>query len=141
MSITFGSVGDIIGVCQLVQSAVIALKDSAGSSAQFQELSRTLAKLTTALSEVAKLESSQRDSIDTTSVLSILEQFNTSLTRFLSTTRKYEPSLREGGTGNVIKDSYRKLRWPSQKEDVERFQRDIGSLLAALQVVLSTVGM
>ena len=32
MSVTFGSVGDIIAICQIVQSVVKALGDSQGSA-------------------------------------------------------------------------------------------------------------
>ena len=55
MAITFGSVGDIIVVCQIVQSIVKALDDSRGSASEFRQLMRSLSSLAQALQQTQEL--------------------------------------------------------------------------------------
>jgi hypothetical protein len=51
-SFTFGSVGDIIAICQIRQSTVSALNDARGSAAEYQVLGRSLANLFVILENV-----------------------------------------------------------------------------------------
>lgn len=64
MSVTFGSVGDIISVCLIVKDLVDALDKSRGSSAEYQAVIRELWSLDRALLQVAMLSKTCEDCIE-----------------------------------------------------------------------------
>ncbi|KAI4261493.1 MAG: hypothetical protein L6R42_003307 [Xanthoria sp. 1 TBL-2021] len=86
MSITFGSVGDIVSVCMLIKGLVKCLDDSRGSSTEYQAVIREIHSLDHALLEVALVTLSNQGSREMSSlkstVLSIAAQCEKSVTAY-----------------------------------------------------------
>ncbi|KAF6803827.1 hypothetical protein CPLU01_16091 [Colletotrichum plurivorum] len=82
VGLSFGSVGDIIAVCQLIVELSKALDDATGSAAHYREIRNELDDFVSLLMQVSD--------------------------RLLL---KYHPSLAPGGSGNVFKDAAKKLQF------------------------------
>ncbi|KAG9383509.1 hypothetical protein A1F94_005420 [Pyrenophora tritici-repentis] len=99
MSVTFGSVGDIISVCLLVKDLVTALDKARGSKAEYQAAIRDLWILERVLLEI-ELITKQHGSEATPELRSLWETANQAVSRcvrlisdFLARIRKYKTAF------------------------------------------------
>lgn len=123
-----------------------ALHDSDGASAQYQQLSRELWALDRALLKIELL--SRRTDISTElnalrhSARRVVEQCKECLERFLTKAQNFEISLREGGSGNKLRDAAKKIRWAlTQTDELARFRAEINGHSSSLNMLLITASM
>ena len=145
MSITFGSVGDIISICNLIKGLVTSLDDSRGSSAEYQAVIRELHSLDHALLEVEIVFLSNQGSEEMFSlqltVLGIAAQCEKCITAFREEIKCYKRTLQPRGSGSVLKDSMMKLRWPSEKERLAKFRTEIIAHCLSINMLLASAGV
>ncbi len=101
-----GSLGDIIALSIIIKDLVKALDESRGSSAEYQESIRKLWALNRVLREVEMLCRTRENTVELNALREtmhcIANQSRQSIEAFLKNVRKFEPSLREGGSGNSM---------------------------------------
>ena len=143
---TFGSVGDIIAVCLLIKDLVKTLDESRGASAEYQEIIRELWVLERALLEVEMLSRTYENTVEL-NALSVAarraaDACRASIETFLEKIRGYGQSLRDGGSGNVLKDASKKIKWQtSQKDDLTRFRAEINAHSTSINMLLMTASV
>ena len=135
-ALTFGSVGDIIALCEIVANVVEALSESRGSSAQYQELITELFSLSQALESVDELALVHHAIQNAGRLRNALGLCHKCLDVNLRTIQKYQRSLRAGGSGKSVTDVFRKLRWQSHQDDVLKFRREISLHVNAVNIIL-----
>jgi hypothetical protein len=115
MPVTFGSVGDIISVSILVKDLIAALDNAQGAASEYQSLIRELSSLDRALLQVDILSRSFESSIEMNALCATAQQTvencRSSMNSFLQGIRKYETSLRTGGSGSLAVDVTRDAKW------------------------------
>ena len=125
-SFTFGSFGDIITLCGMVNQAVVSLSDSCGAVAQFHDLLNEISSLSTALSS-SKLLLEQNPSLREHSGLqSVLSDCSRCLETFLNKMKSFEILGQDKGKAHLMK-TYKKLRWPAQKVSLRLFWKFLPS--------------
>jgi hypothetical protein len=147
MPVPFGfSIGDCISVCILIKDIIRALDTSCGSSAESQEVIRELWALDRALLEVVNLA----QSFETTVELNALshaarrtaEQCKSCIERFLGRIKEYEGALREGGSGNKLKDVKGKVSWAlCGREQLAKFMAEINGHSSEINMLLITASV
>ncbi len=145
-SVTFGSVGDIITICIIIKDLVKALDDSKGSSAQYQEVIRELWALDRVLLEVELLwrtcESTNELKALRETAHRMADQCRRSIEAFLEKVEKYRPSLRNGGSGSVLRDATMKIRWQvSHADELTKFRAEINAHCSAINMLLLTASV
>ncbi|KAL8917160.1 MAG: hypothetical protein Q9208_008129 [Pyrenodesmia sp. 3 TL-2023] len=146
MSVTFGSVGDIISVCILIKGLVKCLDDSRGSSSEYQAVIRELHSLDHALLEVELLFLSSQGSTEFASLqetaLSIAARCEKCISDYREKVKKYRRSLQHGGSGSFFKDSVMKLKWgPSEKEILDKFRAEIIAHCLSINMLVASAGL
>ena len=146
MPVSCGSVGDVIAVCQLVKDLIAALNDCRGSSGEFNELVKELQSLARALHEVnvlaTKHEGTQELYALVEAARAAAQGCRESINRMLKRVRRYQDSLRLGGSGNAFKDTARKVQWRIlEKEEVDRFRAEVTAHANSLNIVLISASM
>ena len=141
-----GSLGDVIALSLLVNDLVTALDDTRGSATEYQEVMRELWALDRALLEVEQLSINCGQAIQINALRQTSKQIalqcRESIDAFLTRIKRYQASLREGGSSNVIKDIYWKLHWKvSHKDDLQKFRTVINGQVSSLNTLLATSGM
>ena len=71
--------------------------------------------------------------------LRIAEQCTDRIKEFMGHIYKYKTSLREGGSGNCLKDGIKKLRWQFEKEKILRFSGEIIRHNMSLNILLNAM--
>ena len=143
---TFGSVGDIISLCIIIKDVVKALDESKGASGQYQEIFRELWALDRVLLEVELLWRTCEETVELNALRvtshRMVDQCRSCIETFLETTRKYRSSLREGGSGNRLRDTARKLQWQVlHSEEVNKFRAEINAHCSAISMLLITASV
>jgi acylphosphatase len=147
MSITYGSIGDIIGISLLVKDVLPTLDDARGSAAEYQAAKRGLRCFDRALLQVEQLKASTNETPQLRKLYAEVEQVakegRVCLEEFHDRVRKYGKRLDGDGSGNLLKDTVRKLEWrvAGKAEEVEKFQKQISAYTQALTLLLTTAGM
>lgn len=146
MNITFGSVGDIISVCILIKDLIDALNDSRGSSAEYHELIRELWSLDRALLQVDLFCRTQGQSEELFQICDAARQTvkhcQDSLQDLFKKMKKYNSSLKERGSGKMMKDVAMKVRWQaSEQKTIRKFRTTIAAHCEALHMLLATVNV
>ena len=115
-AVTFGSIGDIIAVCQLAVQLGRALSDAAGSAIRYQELRADLNTFANILMQVVatyeqrdfspymiQLDVATKEVVDDCAVLiqEVLDRLQA----------RYGSSLAPSGTGSKMKDTYKKTEF------------------------------
>ncbi|KAL9089679.1 MAG: hypothetical protein Q9159_002407 [Coniocarpon cinnabarinum] len=141
MPVTCGSVGDIIALTKLIKELVEALNDSRGAAHDFRKLVRQLQSLGSVLQEVHLLLCRHEPSpgLDAlrASTIRVAAGCQESAEEFLAQVRKYQQSLREGGSGRKIVDGVRKVQWRLlKKEDAQAFQSQLLAQTSSLQTLV-----
>ncbi|PMD12774.1 hypothetical protein NA56DRAFT_586661, partial [Hyaloscypha hepaticicola] len=130
----------------LIKDVVRALDSARGSSSEYQEVMRELWALDRALLEVANLA----QSFETTVELNALsratrraaEQCKTCMEGFLGKIKRYEIALREGGSGNMVRDVKDKVGWAlCHQEHLKRFRAEINGHSSAINMLLITASV
>ncbi|KAH8819392.1 hypothetical protein F5884DRAFT_10370 [Xylogone sp. PMI_703] len=143
MPIGIGSIGDIISVCLLAKDLVEALNNSRGAAKEYQEIIRELWGLERALLQIDLLSrtcdtSPELNALNETARRSA-EDCRLSIASFLQKVKKYEPSLRENGSGNLFRDTSRKIQWQMmQSGDLSKFRAEIGAHSQSISMLLAT---
>jgi hypothetical protein len=144
MSITFGSVGDILSVCLIVKDLVAALDNSRGSSAEYREVIRELWGLDRALLEVDLLSRTSESTIELNALFNTArkaaDDCRKCISSFLKKIKKYGPSL-EGGSKNFLKDTAMKIKWVSRKDDLVKFRAEVNAHSSSINMLLATASM
>ena len=71
--------------------------------------------------------------------LRIAEQCTDRIKEFMGHIYKYKTSLREGGSGNCLKDGIKKLKWQFEKERIMRFCGEIIRHNMSLNILLNAM--
>ena len=119
-SITFGSVGDIIAICQVIVTTVTALSSSRGASVEYRALINELWGLAQAL-EATKSLLEQRSQLLGPPLQSqgrlriALQNCRECLERELESIQKFSTSMSNAGPTKSAKDAFWKVRWLGHK--------------------------
>lgn len=115
---TFGfSVGDILGGASLACQLCNALSATRGSARDYQQLIAELNAVHKVLIQVEQLRvSNQLAQATLNALLFITNAANEAMEVFLVDHKAYAESLKQGGSGNLLKDGWRKGRWALQME-------------------------
>lgn len=137
-----GSLGDIIVLSTIIKDLIKALDESRGSSAEYQESVRKLWALNQVLQEVKTLCGMRERTAELQALCEtmhrVANQARQSIEPFLNVVRKFEPSLREGGSGNSIRDASRKTQWRiSHSDDLSKFWTEIEVYCSLLSLLTS----
>ena len=146
MPVTCGSVGDIIAVSLLVKDLVSALNDCRGSSGEFKEVLRELQSLERALLEdnvlANKHEATQELHALVEAARAAAQGCRQSIDCMLQRVRRYQESLRSGGSGNLLKDGARKVQWKIvERDEIDRFRAEVAAHANSLNIVLISASM
>jgi hypothetical protein len=146
MPITFGSVGDIITLSLLIKDLIKCLDGSRGSSAEYQIVVRELWSLDHALLEVEVLFRSLDHSMQLNALKGTAnrcaEECRKCITAFAEQIKKYQGNLRNGGSGNFLKDATSKVHWQlSEKEKLAKFRTEINAHCMSINLLLTTTGV
>ena len=118
-SITFGSVGDVISICQIVIRTVTALSKSHGSAFEYRNLIDELYSLSQGLEAVKSLlEQDSAQTHHSGRLRAVLDACQRCLERELESIRRFESSLGWGASSKRRwsgKNVFRKLQWQSRK--------------------------
>jgi hypothetical protein len=142
MSVGFGfSVGDFLAALNLVGTVIDALREASESGAAYRDLLTELFALETALLHVKRLDLDEGQRTEKLVALrQAAVQCQRTIDQFWNKIQKYQPHLRDGGTGSRIKDSWVKIKWAvCKKDDIERFRADLRGHTGALEVLLLAV--
>ena len=119
-SVTFGSVGDIIAICQVISTTINALSASRGSAVEYQALLNELASLEQAVEAAKSLL--EKPSAPQASLLQYEEQLGIalqscreSLDHELAQIQKFSKSLGKSALTQSAKINFWKLRWLGHK--------------------------
>jgi hypothetical protein len=143
MSVGFGfSVGDFLAALKLVGTVIDALREASESGAAYRELLDELFALETALLHVKRLDLDDEQRTQKIAVRQAAAQCQRTIDKFWEKIQKYQPHLRNGGTGSRIKDSWVKIKWAvCKKDDMERFKADLRGHTGAIEVLLLAIQM
>jgi hypothetical protein len=116
---SFGfSVGDFVAGAQLAYTLCRALSDANGSAKEYRELIAQLDVVHKVLLQVDQLRASNQLAQSTVNTLLFtVNCANETMGSFLDQNQAYQESLKAGGSGNPVKDVYRKVKWPIHMPD------------------------
>lgn len=141
-----GSLGDVIAVSLLARDLARALDDTRGSATEYQQVIQELWAFDQALHEVEHLSANCGQAVranalcQTTTGMAL--QCRGSIDAFLTVIKRYQASLRKGGSGNVLRDTYWKVHWKvSQKDELQKFRAIISGQVSMLNMLLATTAM
>lgn len=139
--IPFGvSVGDFISGINLVRNLIKALEDTAGSSAEYRDLIKELYSLERALLEVKHLDLDESQHTQSVALQQAAIQCQHTIDEFLQKLRKFQPSLRTGGSRSPWRDGLLKVEWALyKKEDVQKFRAQLHGHTASINMLLMTL--
>ena len=135
-----GSVGDIIAVAEVALKVAKALKDNRGSACEYRDIIRGLSGIEKSLIELNTL----CRSLDRTATYSQLadsikqevESCRTLVEECKKRIEKFDKALKEGGSGNKMKDVYHKIHWRiSQKDFVSEFTQRLQTRIQAINLL------
>ncbi len=110
---SFGfSVSDIINGASLALKLYESLSSSKGSAQEYKELVAELNVVHKVLVQVEQLRATNQLAQATlNAVLFIVNAANEAMEIFLVDYDGYRESMNPGGSGNILKDSYKKSKW------------------------------
>ncbi|KAH6617481.1 hypothetical protein F5144DRAFT_393368 [Chaetomium tenue] len=143
MSVGFGfSVGDFLAALNLVSTVIDALRDASASGAAYRELLAELFALETALLHVKRLDLDDGQRTEKIALRQVAAQCQRTIDKFWDKMQKYQPHLRDGGTGSRVKDSWVRVKWAvCRKDDMEQFKADLRGHTGSIQLLLLAVQM
>ena len=122
------------------------MNSSRGSAAEYQEITRELWGLERVLLQVDLLSRTCNDSLELNALHETArrtaEDCRRCIADFLKKIKKYEPNLREAGSGSFIRDASRKIQWQvMQSSDVSKFRAEIGAHSQSISMLLATLSV
>jgi hypothetical protein len=141
---TFGSLGDIITVIQIVRQVIGALSDSTGSSRDYQNLichleslHRTLLEVDQAIGRSTGNGAQKLPRPTENAIRREVSLCNSIIKELLAKIEKYRTRLRKGGLESMMKDSRRKIGWQFfKKEDLVSFMTRLEAHTSAIDTLL-----
>jgi len=142
---TFGfSVGDFIACLNLIREVAQALNDSKGSSSEYQSLFQTLASLQQTLAYVEQIylqwdtpaASSAYGKPATAMINGIVferQKCKQLMESFLKSSQPYTDAFVKE-RGRAIVRNWRKVTWLFQREEVNKFEKELQRHLQALRI-------
>lgn len=164
-SFSFGSVGDIIALCQIAVELGRALNDTRGSAKEYQYLQQDLFDFVNVLGQVLhhiEVQGRSTNINDSSQVIAAYQQYQSSpwmqglgqvvqnvvgqCTTVLegardSWLRKYGTYLRTNGSGNWAKDAYKKITWRWEKQHVDSFREELRKHTQRLGLLVTLTSM
>lgn len=132
---SFGfSVGDFLAGAKLIADLTRALSASKGASMEYQQLILDLQVVETTLVQIDQMRlASQLNTSALNALCWIAQSTATSIADFMQRTKKYQESLSAKGSGNKVKDLWKKVGWtmykPAEIRSLQqRLQLDLGSI-------------
>ena len=146
LSATFGSFGDIISLCIIIKDLCKALDQSQGSSTEYREIIAELWVLDDVLVQAQIVCEGYERSDELEALYFTLcrsaHQCRHSIKNFHKKVKKFGPSLRESGSGNIVRDAARKIQWQVfQSHELTKFRAEIIAHCSSLNMLLTTTGM
>jgi len=141
MSFGFG-VGDFVAVGTLIFKIGTTLRESSGSSAQYQELVLRFDCFEKLLKTVHNQITGSQLPPSTVRAIGVhVSRCEPLLQKFNKTTEKYKSSLSQGGSGKKFKDNWRKIGWGMYKRDeIMELYDGLGMQIDAIRLLLSCHG-
>src|SRR3569833_492205 len=129
------SAGDVIAIVTLVRDVLRTLSNTKGSVAEFAHLTDELGSLEDALLLAGKLPAIERKKQH--SLRRVLGRCRFVIETFADDLDKYQPYLRDGGSGNRAKDMIKRIQFGLTKsEDISRFRWRLHQHLQSLQLII-----
>ena len=135
---TFGfSVSDFIAAINLVKDLIDALKDSGGASDHFLAVIRELQEVENALQGVRQLKEKLGSYPQQAALEQAAVQCRYCIDEFLKTIARFQPRLRLGGSGKMLRDSLRKIQWAlCRKKDAQAFVATLHGHRSSITILL-----
>ena len=135
-----GSVGDIIAVAELALKIAKALKDNGGSAYEYRDIIRGLLGIEKPLIELnilcRSLDRTTTYSQLADSIKQEVEDCRMLVEECRKRIEKFDRALREGGSGNKMKDVYHRIQWRiSQKDFVLEFTQRLQTRVQAIDLL------
>ncbi|KAI9692915.1 MAG: hypothetical protein M1822_004910 [Bathelium mastoideum] len=140
MPVPFGiSIGDFIALINVTVTIVNALKDSTGSTKEYQDVVRELESLSLALINVRDIKTDRTEL--KAALTSVVSNCGRTVQDFLNKIRRFEVSLGTPGCSRrKFRDGLRKIQWALySKDDIRSFQMELYSHTASLNILLTQV--
>jgi hypothetical protein len=143
-ALTFGSVGDIISVCLLVNDLVTTLGDSRGSVSEYQDMIRDLRYVQELLYTLNGLAAACDLKNHEYLILGVTarqkaKDLKELVEPFYEKVKKYDERLTKPGSRNALADVYWKVDWRLRhKEAVARFRSELQGRRMAISAILMT---
>jgi len=141
LALTFGAIGDFLSIALLIKDIASALDESRGSAKAYRGLIDEITQLHRALEQVDHIYQgpdipsglSDLISIAQTTVSQVRETLKAFHGRIC---KKYGDSLAEGGSGNIFKDSAKRIQFKLEEKDVANFRTELSGHRMSLELFL-----
>ncbi|KAE8138588.1 hypothetical protein BDV38DRAFT_292185 [Aspergillus pseudotamarii] len=136
---SFGfSVGDFLAGAQLAHKLCQSLSYAKGASKEFQDLTRELFTTHRVLLQVEQLRACNQLTQSTlNAILFLAAGINEAMEEFMMGWDHYRDSLQRGGSGNRIKDIFRKGKWSiSMDSEVDKLRNALRTNMLSLSVLV-----
>ncbi|OIW29088.1 hypothetical protein CONLIGDRAFT_633272 [Coniochaeta ligniaria NRRL 30616] len=146
-ALTFGSVGDIIAVCGLAVELSKALSSARGSAKEYQVLRKDLDQFVQVLMQVIATYEQFEDSPSLESLRhvakAVVDECGILIGEVLHELReRYGDSLQPGGSGNRVKDAYKKVEFSVRERDrVQLLQESLSKAIGRLGLLSSCAAL
>lgn len=131
---------DFVDAIQLVRTVAKALAESSGAGSQYRGVIAALNSLEAALEQVKATEN--LPAAQAAALQQAASRCEETFEHFLTKIKKYEPSLKLGGSLKKWKDALRKVQWTlNTKDELTRFQAEIQGHAMAIQILLTAAHM
>lgn len=141
---TFGSFGDILAITQLLRGIITALSDSRGASAEYQNLIVQLRAFADVLSSVYDTifdPNSGHPPLSAHTMRSLRKELDGCRSQLQSVQKRihgYQKSLRQGGSGSRMRDSWRKIGWGLfTSGDIAYMRSELTERIARINTLIS----
>ena len=137
MSFGYG-VGDVIAVATLVTKIARSLRETTGSSQDFQNLVLRFDTFGQLLNTVQQIKSGQLPQSAVSAICTHVANSKPLLRKFDETTERYKRSLSGAGSGKRLQDSWRKIGWGLYKrQEILELSDGLAKEIDAIQLLLS----
>ena len=138
---SFGSVGDFIAISILIKDVINALDDAQGSSAEYRQIIMEMLSLEKSFLQVGIMcqtpDPLPKLVVIYIQVRRITDQCKECIQKLLDRLYKYTLSLREGGSGDRIRDGINKIKFKFEKDKIMTFHQEILTHSVALTTLLN----
>ncbi|KAL8815701.1 MAG: hypothetical protein Q9191_008433, partial [Dirinaria sp. TL-2023a] len=138
-----GSLGDIVALSLVIKDLIKALDESKGSSAQYQDIIWKLWAFNRVVQQVQSACRKHEDTVEmnalVVSICCTAHQSRQCIEAFLTSIETFGPSLSSGGSGNTVRDAFKKAQWRvCRSDELTKLQTEIDVYCSMLSVLLST---